>query len=211
MTDTTPPQLIDNDPARPASGLENDPEPAPVPYDETLVYNPGTIVLWKGQIWKVCKNQALYNLVTNKLHATKALTSGITSESQHAFTARRREKAMQAAAAGLARVAAPTSQDAVLDAWSLIIEKQARLALSTDRGRDSTGAAKFVGSAAGLYGGKDAEHEQKQQQTTIILSDSVANQLINALFVQNDGGGMVVDNCSYQQQDVIDITDTLKE
>jgi len=165
-------------------------------YNENLVYEPGTVVMYKGQSWRVCKNQTLYNLTTGKISATKQTTTKITSESRHALNATRKESARQAAARGLARVRAgknPQADDQnALEAWADIVEAQGKLAKNTDQGRSSTGAAVFVGRAAGFLSKEEEQTAEKPVQVAVIISDQVAE----ALLTRVNG----VDNYNYQQQ-----------
>jgi len=168
-----------------------------IQYDETKTYTPGTIVLYKGQQHKVCKNQSLYNLEKKRITATKQTTTKFTPETRHAITAARREAAQAAAQAGLSRMARPGTADPIMGAWSDIIESQARLAINTQRGRSSTIAAQFVGKAAGFFDINNEQNPQIVQNQAIIMSD----QLAQAILTRVSDQFQAVDNSSYQQQE----------
>ena len=75
-----------------------------------------------------------------------------------ALAARRWELYREAAADAVQRASSATTPFA---GWGVIVERQAVLAADIDKGRSSTEAARFVGSAIGVLGGpKEAEHAQ---------------------------------------------------
>ena len=75
--------------------------------------------------------------------------TAITKENTQLFHQRRLEKAVQAASQGMVK-ALPGNGKTEFDAWVEINRAQTALAMSQERGRASTEAAKFVGNAARL-------------------------------------------------------------
>jgi hypothetical protein len=106
------------------------------------------------------KNGALVDPVTRRIVANpgggkSAITPAVSSD----MLKLRAEKYRQAAAAGLGRV--PGGPGSPVAAWGWLIEKQAALAADIEKGRSSTEAARFVGTAIGVLGGpKEAETGQ---------------------------------------------------
>ena len=88
-----------------------------------------------------------------------------------AMAAKRWEAYREAAAAGVARA---TRRDTPVAGWGYIVEKQAELASDPTRGRGSTEAARFVGSALGLMGEGRRQDEQQQAQPAQELPPGVA-------------------------------------
>jgi hypothetical protein len=110
------------------------------------------------------KNGALVDPVTRRIVANpgggkSAITPANTSE----FARLRAEKYRREAAAGMVRAVSASGSPAGTPAaaWGWIVEQQTALAGAIDKGRSSTEAARFVGSAIGILGGpKEAETGQ---------------------------------------------------
>ena len=98
------------------------------------------------------------------------------------------ERARAAAHAGL-RNASHVGTTA-LETWSKIVEAQARLAMDGKRGRDSTNAAKFVGTAAG-YTGREALEDQKisREGSFIHFSGDIAHKILDMIHEYNKNNG----------------------
>lgn len=88
-----------------------------------------------------------------------------------ALAARRWELYREAAADAVQRASAATTPMA---GWGVIVERQAKLAQDTEKGRGSTEAARFVGSALGLLGEGRRQDEAQQAQPARDLLPGVA-------------------------------------
>jgi hypothetical protein len=92
-------------------------------------------------------NGAIYDLDKKRIVANPGGgTMAITQAQASAMSTLRWEQYRQSAASGLAKAGRRHNRT---DAWEWIVEKQAELATAIDKGRSSTEAARFVGSAVG--------------------------------------------------------------
>ena len=96
-------------------------------------------------------------------------------------------KARQAAMNGLAN--ASHIGNSTYDAWSEIVENQARLAMDVTRGRDSTNAATFVGKAAGFMGHPQKDDSIQSNGTFVHFSGDIANRIIDMIHEYNQYNG----------------------
>ena len=100
-----------------------------------------------GQNVKILKNGAVYDLDKGRIVANPGGgTTAITQANATELINSRWERYRNSAVEGLAAAGAVNNR---VDAWAWIVEKQAGLAADPDRGRASTEAARFVGSAVG--------------------------------------------------------------
>jgi hypothetical protein len=88
-----------------------------------------------------------------------------------ALAARRWELYRNAAADAVQRATIATTPFA---GWGVIVERQVKLAQETEKGRASTEAARFVGSALGLMGEGRRQEEQQQPEQARDLPPGVA-------------------------------------
>jgi len=102
----------------------------------------------------------------------------ITRDTASAMAKRRHELARERACEGLMRAVEDGMSIQVAgaeDAWGYVIEKQTELAISPEEGRASTGAAKLVGTAAGMTG--DGE-KQIIVAIQVNVSDEIAERYL---------------------------------
>ena len=96
---------------------------------------------------KVLKNGAVYDLDKGRIVANPGGgTTAITQANATELINSRWERYRNSAVEGLAAAGAVNNR---VDAWAWIVEKQAGLAADVEKGRSSTEAARFVGSAVG--------------------------------------------------------------
>lgn len=105
-------------------------------------------------------------------------------EQARAIAKSRWEQAREAAAAGLVETGAALGLNTPTEykMWGLIAGKQAELALDISRGRSSTEAARFVGTAAGFFRDKDQSGADLAGAGAVLaLSPEVAARLVAKL------------------------------
>ena len=130
---------------------------------------------------RVLKNGALADPETGRIVANpgggkSAITPANTSE----FAKLRAERYRQAAVAGMRRAASASGAGTSGAAWGYIVEKQSELATMIDKGRSSTEAARFVGSAIGVLGGPK-QAEQGQNGVNQVLPGDTLRRLLDDL------------------------------
>jgi hypothetical protein len=115
---------------------------------------------------KVLKNGAVYDLDAKRIVANPpgGPTTAINQSNTVAMAQLRAEKYRQAAAAAVGRATGGLTPFA---GWGIIVERQAALATDIDKGRSSTEAARFVGSAIGIIGQEARSERQEAGQSGV--------------------------------------------
>jgi len=132
---------------------------------------------------KVLRNGAWYDTQRNRIVANPpgGPSTGIKTQSQGvALATRRRQLAQEAAQAAIAEYGKAPGD--LYGGWRTIVRAQTGLALDVDKGRSSTEAARFVGSAAGFLSevGRAGEAEYAPLDG-VYLGPEMAKALVGAI------------------------------
>jgi hypothetical protein len=138
------------------------------------------------------KNGAVYDRSKGRIVANPpgGPSTAISQSNTDDMRRLRAEKYRQAAAAGLGRV--PGGPGSPVAAWGWLIEKQAALAADIEKGRSSTEAARFVGTAIGVLGGKNEPESGSNVPGGVLPGDTLRRLLADLRVLREqlgDGDG----------------------